>query len=320
MNRRSWLSISGAALAAGAVRTPAYAEDTVSVAAGQQGAWTSMTAQQGVDAGLFKKAGLDLKLAYTAGGPDTIQAVTGGAADVGVGVGTTAVIAAFAKGAPIRIVCADFTGAGDLYFYARADSPVNTFADVNGKTVGFTRPGSSSFTIAQMLAQQANVKPTFVATGEFPATLTQVMSGQVDVGFSVVPLSLDLVAQKKIKIVARGSEARALANQTVRVDIANTAFLRDRKDVAQRFFRTYAQSQDWVYANLDKAVANFARYNQIPLDLAKQVTPFYPRKSVALVPVSDFDRSVADAVALKFISAPLSADQSKAIFDIQVPH
>jgi len=318
MNRQGWLTLAGAALATGAVRTPAFADETVSLAIGQQGAWTSMT-EQGVDAGLFKRAGLELKLAYTAGGPDTIQAVTGGA-EVGIGVGTTAVIAAFAKGAPIKIVCGDFTGAGDLYFYARADSPIGSFADVNGKTVGFTRPGSSSFTIAQMLAQQANVKPTFVATGEFPATLTQVMSGQVDVGFSVVPLSLDLVAQKKIKIVARGSEARALTNQTVRVDIANTSFLRDRREVALRFFRTYAQSQDWVYANLDKAVANFARYNSIPLDLAKQVVPFYPRRAVALVPVSDFDRSVSDAVTLKFIPAPLTADQAKGIFDILPPH
>jgi NitT/TauT family transport system substrate-binding protein len=319
MKRGTWISMSGAAVAAVAVRTPALAADTVVMAVGQQGAWTSMTAQQGVDAGLFQKAGLELKITYTAGGPDTIQAVTGGA-EVGVGVGTTAVIAAFSKGAPIRIVSGDFTGAGDLYFYARADSPINSFADVNGKTVGFTRPGSSSFTIAQMLAQQANVKPTFVATGEFPATLTQVMSGQVDVGFSVVPLSFDLVNQKKIKIVARGSEAKALANQTVRVDIANTTFLQNRREVAQRFFRTYAASQDWMYANLDKAVANFARYNQIPLDLAKQVVPFYPRRAVQLTAVSDFDRSIADAVLLKFIPAPLTAEQQKGIFDIMVPH
>jgi NitT/TauT family transport system substrate-binding protein len=320
MKRHTVLTLAAGTLAAGAVRTPALADDAVALAIGQQGAWTSMTAQQGVDAGLFKRAGLELKLAYTAGGPDTIQSVTGGAADVGIGVGTTAVIAAFAKGAPIKIVSADFTGSGDLFYYVRPESAINSFADVEGHTVGFTRPGSSSYTIAQMLAAQAKVKPNFVATGDMPSTLTQVMSGQVDVGFSVAPLNLDLVQQKKIRIVARGGDVKALQNQTVRVDIANTTFLRDRREVAQRFFRTYAAAQDWVYGNLDKALANFARYNGIPIELAKLVVPYYPRRSVALFPVSDFDLSVKDAVELKFIPAPITPDQTKAIFDILAPH
>jgi NitT/TauT family transport system substrate-binding protein len=320
MNRRTVFALAAGGLAASAVRTPALADDAVSLAIGQQGAWTSMTAQQGVDAGLFKRAGLDLKLAYTAGGPDTIQGVIGGAADIGIGVGTTAVIAAFAKGAPIKIVCADFTGSGDLFYYVRPDSPINSFADVEGHSVGFTRPGSSSFTIAQMLAVQAKVKPTFVATGDMPSTLTQVMSGQVDVGFSVAPINLDLVQQKKIRVVARGGDVKALQNQTVRVDIANTAFLRDRREVALRFFRVYAAAQDWVYANLDKSLANFARYNSIAPDIAKLVVPYYPRRSVALYPVSDFDLSVKDAVDLKFIPAPITPEQTRAIFDILPPH
>jgi len=319
MKRHQFVALAAAGATAFAAR-PARAADSVSLAIGQFGAWTSMIAQEGIDAGLFGRANLDVKPQYTDGGPDTIQAVTGGGADFGMGIGTTAVIAAFIKGAPIRIVAASFTGSGDIYYFARADSPVNSFADLGGRTVGFSRPGSSSFTIAQVLAEQSGVKPTFVAAGGMPATLTQVLSGQLDVGWSGVPMSLDLVAQKKIKIIGRGSEAKALQNQTVRVDIASTNFLRDRRDVGLRYYRTQAQSVDWMYANLDKAVANFARYNKMTPDLAKEVVAFYPRRTVALAPVAGFDDSVRDAIALKFISAAPAPEQAKAIFDILPPH
>jgi NitT/TauT family transport system substrate-binding protein len=316
MRRRRFVSIAAGAAAAVSAARPAAAEETVSLAIGQKGGWTSMMAQQGVDAGIFKRAGLELKIAYTAGGPDTISAVASGAADVGVGVGTTAVIAAFAKGAPVRIVCADFTGASDIFYYTRPDSPLNTFADVNGRSVAFTRPGSSSFTIAQVLAAQYNLKPNFVSGGDLAAILTQVMSGQLDVGMSAAPLYLDLVAQKKLKIIANGSEAKELQNQTVRVEIANVPFLRDRREVGRRFIRAYAQTQDWMYGNLDRAAANYARYNDMPVEIARLAVTYYPRQSVALNRVNDFERSVKDALDLKFISAPLTADQQKAIFDL----
>jgi NitT/TauT family transport system substrate-binding protein len=320
MNRQQFVALTAAASATALSTRPAVAADNVSLAIGQFGAWTSMIAQEGVDAGLFKRANIDVKANYTDGGPDTIAAVTGGGADFGMGIGTTAAIAAFMKGAPIRIVAASFTGSGDIYYFARAESAINSFADLNGKTLGFSRPGSSSFTIAQVLAEQAGVKPTFVASGGMPATLTQVLSGQLDVGWSGVPMSLDLVAQKKIKIVGKGGDAKALQNQTVRVDITSTKFLADHRDLGLRYYRTQAQSVDWMYANLDKAGANIARYNQMAPDLAKQIVPFYPRRSVALAPVAGFDASCKDALDLKFITALPTPEQAKAIFDILPPH
>ena len=146
------------------------------------------------------------------------------------------------------------------------------------------------------------------------------MSGQVDVGFSVAPFNLDLVDQKKIRIIGHGSEIKALQNQTIRVHLGNTTFLRDRRDLALRFFRTYAQTMDWMYKNIDRALANYARYNDMPVDRAKSAVPYNPPKAVALYPVANFDQSVKDAIDLKFINGPLTADQQKAIFDILAPH
>ena len=316
MIRRTLVTLALAAAVTAASSLAARADDTINVSAGQKGAWDEMVMQQGVDAGIFKKEHIDLNISYTAGGPDTIVAVATGGADMGFGIGTTAVIAAFAKGAPIKIASASFTGASDLFFYTKSDSPINAYKDITGKSIGFTRPGSSSYVAEHILAEQENVQPTYVATGEMAATLTQVMSGQVDVGWSVVPVNLDLVAKKQLKIIGHGSDAKALQNQTVRVNIANTKWLDAHRDAAVRFWRAYAATIDWMYKNPNISIANLARYNGITLDEAKGVLPFYPQKALSLYPIASFDKSINDAVSFKFITKPLDADQQKAIFDI----
>jgi NitT/TauT family transport system substrate-binding protein len=142
------------------------------------------------------------------------------------------------------------------------------------------------------------------------------MSGQVDVGWSVVPVNLDLVAKKQLKIIGHGSDAKALASQTVRVNIANTKWLDAHRDVAVRFWRAYAASIEWMYKNPNISLANLAKYNSISVDEAKAVLPFYPQKALAIYPVASFEKSVSDAVSFKFITAPLTPEQQKAIFDI----
>jgi NitT/TauT family transport system substrate-binding protein len=320
MKRRAVLTLTAAAVATAAMTAPVRADDAFSLAIGQRGSWEPMIAQQGFDQGIFKRAGIDLKLSYTAGGSDTIAAVTGGGADFGFAVGTTAVIAAFAKGAPIKIVSASFTGANDIYFYVRNESPIQKIADTTGKTFAFTRPGSSSFTIAHAAADAAKVQPNFVAGGDLQAILTQVLSGQIDVGLSGAPQFFDLIQQKKIRMIGRGSEAKALDGVTVRVNIAHTSVLRDRHEAAVRFFKAYSDTIGWMYKNLNQSVVNYARYTELPVDIAKGVVPFYPLRAVALAPVNGFNRSIDEAVDLKFIPAPLTADQQKAIFDILPPH
>ena len=142
-------------------------------------------------------------------------------------------------GAPIRIVASSSTGEPGIYYYVRSESPLKSFADLNGKSVGFTRPGSSTWLVARMLAQQAGVQPNYVSTGEAAATLTQVMSGQVDVGWSAPPFGSDLLADKKIRVIGTGKEARALSNQSIRVHIGNSNFIKAHRDMAERFWRAY---------------------------------------------------------------------------------
>jgi hypothetical protein len=99
-----------------------------------------------------------------------------------------------------------------------------------------------------------------ISTGGIPGTYTQVMSGQIDVGWSAAPYLLDAADQGKIRIIANGNDVPSMRDQTVRVNVTHFAVLESRKPVVERFSAGYRKTVQWVYQSPDaaKAYAAFA--------------------------------------------------------------
>src|SRR3989304_5459116 len=131
------------AVAAAAITVPALAQDKVRAAVGQRGNWDTLIITQGTEAGIFKRENVDVDITWTRGGAETLQAVITDSADVAIANGILGVIGAASKGAPVKIVSAQMTGAGDIFWYVKAESPVKSMKDMDGKTMGYSRPGSS---------------------------------------------------------------------------------------------------------------------------------------------------------------------------------
>src|SRR5258708_3573601 len=180
----------------------AWSQETLKVAIPQRGAWDAGVAELGQRGGIFKKHGLDLEILYVQAGPESIQAVIGGSMDIATAAGVSAAVGTFAKGAPIRIIGSEMIGAPDLYWYVPASSPIKKIEDFNGKTVAFSLTGSSSH--ARLLALIAQYKLTAIptSTGTIAATITPTMTRPVDVSFGAAPFRLDLVDDRKIRIIA----------------------------------------------------------------------------------------------------------------------
>src|SRR5215469_3313210 len=240
MRDQRWrLSLLLAAAIALAV-SPASAQETFKVAIGQLGLWAVDAPRLGQRAGIFKKHGLVLDIFGTSGGGDTLQAVISGSADLTVGIGTAAVLRAYSKGAPIRVIGVNFTGAGDLYWYVRANSPIKRLTDASdATTIAYSASGSSSHNVVLAFLQELGVKATPTATGTQPATLTQVMSGQIDIGWGAPPFALKELAQGKIRIIANGNDVPSLRSQSVRVDMVNADVFKHRRDAVLRFVQAY---------------------------------------------------------------------------------
>jgi hypothetical protein len=143
----------------------ASAEDIVKLAVGQRGNWDTSVSEIGQRAGIFKRHGLVLELVYTQGAGETQQAVISGSVDLGIAAGVMGVLSAFAKGAPVRVIAAETTGAGDLYWYVKADSPIKTLKDTDGKTLAYSTNGSSTHGVVTALTKEYGLKARPTAMG-----------------------------------------------------------------------------------------------------------------------------------------------------------
>jgi NitT/TauT family transport system substrate-binding protein len=293
----------------------AWSQETLKVAIPQRGAWDAGVAELGQRGGIFKKHGLDLEILYVQAGPESIQAVIGGSMDIATAAGVSAAVGTFAKGAPIRIIGSEMIGAPDLYWYVPASSPIKKVEDFNGKTVSFSLTGSSSH--AALLALIAQYKLTAIptSTGTIAATITQTMTGQVDVGFGAAPFGLDLAEDGRIRIIATGNDVASLRSRTVRVNLTNVNTLQKRRDAIVRFNRAYQETVAWMYSD-PAALKHYGEYSNLPEKIVLRVRELIPKESMATDRVEGIDQIMADAVAGKFIPAALTGDQIKELLQI----
>src|SRR6266568_9674455 len=238
--------LSALLLAAG-LNSTAPAQDSLRIAAGLAGTWENSFSELGQNAGFFKKHGIELDIFYTQGAGETQQAVISGSADIGTGLGAFNTFGAFAKGAPIRVIAATHTGANDLTWYVRSDSPIKDKKDLAGKTVAYSTTGSSTHATVLAFQRVFGVAFTPVATGSPASTLTQVMSGQIDVGWTSPPFAVDLLREGKIRQMMRASDVPELRNQTARFMTANALAIEARKPVFIRYLAAYREVIDWMY-------------------------------------------------------------------------
>jgi NitT/TauT family transport system substrate-binding protein len=208
------------------------------------------------------------------------------------------------------------TGAHELFWWVKADSPIKTLKDADGKTIAFSSPGSSSNLILLTLLKQTGSKAKPVPTGGVPSTYTQTMTGQIDIGWSVVPFALKDVIDKKIRIIARASDATELQSQTIRVNLANVQSLKTKRPAIVKFMQVIKKSIDWAYEN-PKAIEIFAKNMKVSTDIAKKaVDDFYPKSAMQIGEIRDLDRSLKDAVEFKFLPAAKTAKDMTGLFDI----
>ena len=305
--------IAGLALAS----TAASAQDSLKLAIGQRGNWDTSFSEVGTRAGIYKKHGLTLEMLYTQGSAETLQAVLSNSVDIGLAAGIMGVLSAYSKKAPVRILGAEATGAGDLFWYVKADSPIKTLKDTDGKTIAFSGKGSSTDGIVTAFMKQYDLKAKPTATGGPPQTLTAVMSGQIDVGWSAPPFGLDQLDRKEIRIIATGNDAAVFKGQTVRLLAVNAQTLQSRKAVLDRYMKALRETIDYMYAN-PEGLKHYAEWIGITEAKAKRVRDdFFAKSAVDPDRIVGLDTIVKDAVELKYTETPLTQAQLAEL--IQIP-
>ena len=308
-----------ATLAVASLPTFAAAE-ALKVAVPIRGAWGTAYTEFGVRQGFFKAEGLDLDITYTEGGASNEQALISGSVNIAIATGYMGILAAYTKGAPVRIISAEATGAPDMFWYAKASSGIKSIKDLHGKTVAYSNPGSSSNLILFTLLKEAGVtdaKTVFI--GAAVNGLPQVMTGQLDASWSVPPTGLNELAQKQIVIIAHGNDSETVRNETVRVIAVNTDWFKVHRDTATRFLKAYAKSVDWAYSGAP-AYQLFSKMTDQPVDQVEyMVKTFQSPEQDQVMHIKGTQRVLDEALAAKRIPKPMTPADVKGVYDFLLP-
>src|SRR2546427_752932 len=162
-----------------------------------------------------------------------------------------------ARAVALAIIAATLTAS----LPASADDNVKI---TNGHTIAFSRQGSSTQSIVRAFIDEFKLTARPMSTGNPAATLTAVMTGQVDVGWASPPFGLMEIDAGQIRVIARATDSALVRGQTVRVLVTNTDTLTRRKDVVARFLDAYRETIDYMYSDNPQVIKDYAEFTGVP--------------------------------------------------------
>ncbi len=209
IRRRSFTLAAGAAaaiLAVPALRAESKLEKTkVAIAVGGKAAFYYLPLTISEQLGFFKAEGLDVEISDFAGGARALQAVVGGSADVVSGAyehtinlqSKNQIYQAFVlQGRAPQIAIGVSTKTMPGY---------KTLADLKGKKIGVSAPGSSTNMVANLVLSRAGIKAedvSYIGVGTASGALSALRSGQIDAMSNTDPVMTMLEQKGDVRIIS----------------------------------------------------------------------------------------------------------------------
>lgn len=250
------------ALAAGAYGQPkASGEKKISAAVIYEAiAATNAPLWVAEDLALYEKHGLDVKVVH-ARGSAPVQALVTGAVEFGAFSGSSA-IAANLGGADLVFVAAK-PNYSVISVWTRKESALKTLADLRGKTIGVSRPGSATHAAARLALKSAGVgdkEVKFLHHGGLPEIFASLEQGHVDAAFSSPPRPgfremVDLTTLK-IPFLQGAIEVKR-------------GFLAARRAVVVSFLKAYVESIKAAREKPERAIAAVATRMRLAPDAVR---------------------------------------------------
>jgi NitT/TauT family transport system substrate-binding protein len=271
--------------------------------------------------GFYRENNIEVDAVFTRGGGENVQAVVSGDAQIGLGTGTLAVMSAFVKKAPIKMVAAEITGL-DTFWYVQSNTPIRKLEDLAGKKIAYSRPGSSTHAGALAIAEQIKARalkpPELVSLGGIPEVYTAVRTGQADAGWSSPPFQLDRVEKGELRVVIKGEDLTSFKDITPRVHFVNSEFAAKNLDVVRGFFRAHHKALDYMFENRADTAKIWIRRAELKLlePVVLKTWDYYSRATLALKPIRGVQATIEEGIRNKFLTQPLTQAEISALVDV----
>ena len=238
----------------GSVQAQALEKQKVSIAVGGKNLLYYLPLTIAEQQGYFKDEGLQVEISDFAGGAKALQALVGGSADVVSGA-YEHTINMQAKGQPIVAFVLQARAPQIVFGVSNKTMPnYKSIADLKGKKIGVTAPGSSTNMMASFVLAKGGLKPTdvsFIGVGTSSGALSALRSGQIDAISNLDPVISMLQQKKEIKVIA---DTRTLKDT---VDVfggpmpagslyTTEAFLKKNPNTAQALANAMVRALKWI--------------------------------------------------------------------------
>lgn len=206
LTRRRFAALAAAAVAAPALRAQAKLEKSkVAIAVGGKAAFYYLPLTISEQLGYFKAEGLDVEISDFAGGARSLQALVGGSADVVAGAYEHTINMQSKNQSIQSFVLMGRAPQIAVGVSTKAVPNYRTVADLRGKKIGVSAPGSSTNMVANLVLSRAGLKASdvsFVGVGTSAGALAALRSGQIDAMSNTDPVMTMLEQKGEVKIIS----------------------------------------------------------------------------------------------------------------------
>ncbi|MGH6637682.1 MAG: ABC transporter substrate-binding protein, partial [Polaromonas sp.] len=202
----SGTALAAATLALPALRAQSRLEKTkIALAVGGKAAFYYLPLTISEQLGYFKAEGLDIEISDFAGGARALQAVVGGSADVCSGA-FEHTINLQSKNQMFQAFVLQGRAPQIAFGVSTKNMPnYQSIADLKGKKIGVSAPGSSTNMMANLVLSRGGLKASdvsFIGVGTAAAALTALRSGQIDAMSNTDPVMTMLEQKGEVKIIS----------------------------------------------------------------------------------------------------------------------
>ncbi len=199
-------ALGAAAIALPHVRAQPKLEKTkISIAVGGKAAFYYLPLTISEQLGYFKAEGLDVEISDFAGGARALQAVVGGSADVCSGA-YEHTINLQAKNQFFQAFVLEGRAPQIAVGVSTKNVPAyKSIADLKGKKIGVSAPGSSTNMVANLVLSRGGLKASdvsYIGVGVAAGALTALRSGQIDAISNTDPVMTMLEQKGDVKIIS----------------------------------------------------------------------------------------------------------------------